>query len=274
MLAMLLLNSCVSVPRPEAESKHFNNGIHYDQVGHGNWIVLIHGTNMDSRLWESEREWMALNHRVLTYDLRGQGQSDFPEEEYSNHLDLLNLLHAVKAQHVVLVGLSAGAQVALDVALIEPALVDRIVLVSPSIRGFVPEVIPDFLTDLMSALKDRDFDLANEVLISSPMMEVPPDRRTVVKEMVETNAKLWEIPYSIVIQNNPLAIQRLDEISMPTLILLGAKDVGTTIEQGEHLERELVNARLVKIPEGGHLLNMTSPVLFQQAFLEFISEEL
>ncbi|HIM30251.1 MAG TPA: alpha/beta hydrolase, partial [Planctomycetes bacterium] len=207
---------------------------------------------------------------VLTYDLRGQGRSVFPSVKYSNHNDLVELLSGLGAQNVTLVGLSAGAQVALDVALAEPVLVERMVLVSPSIAGYVPEEMPAFLSELMGFLREKDFDQANEVLLSSSIMSVPPEQVERVREMVEVNDRLWSIPYSLVEQSPVSALERLEEIKMPTLVLVGENDLEAIRTQGALLENRMPNAHKISIAGGGHLLNLTSPQLFREALAKFL----
>ena len=97
-----------------------SDGLAYDLVGEGPLVVLIHGTNLDRRMWDAEVGWLREQVRVLRFDLRGQGGSDFPTEPFSNHEDLIDLLSDLGEADVTLVGLSAGTQVALDVALAAP----------------------------------------------------------------------------------------------------------------------------------------------------------
>ncbi|MFQ5738507.1 MAG: alpha/beta fold hydrolase, partial [Acidobacteriota bacterium] len=68
---------------------HSSGGLAYDLVGEGPLVVLIHGTNLDRRMWKGEVAWLREHARVLRYHLRGQGASDYPAKAYSSHHDLL-----------------------------------------------------------------------------------------------------------------------------------------------------------------------------------------
>jgi pimeloyl-ACP methyl ester carboxylesterase len=245
-------------------------GLAFDLVGEGPLVVLIHGSNLDRRMWEAEVAWLREDTRVLTYDLRGQGESVDPVEPYSNHADLLALLDEVGEREASLIGLSAGAQVALDLALVAPHRVRGLVLVSPSLHGYVPEAMPPFLADLSEALRDGAFERANEVLLASSLMSVPPRFADAVRTMVQDNARLWTIPYSLVEQVQPPAIQRLATVQTPTLILVGENDLEAILAQSRLLAQQLAHVRLVSIPGGGHLLNMTSPEAFRSAVASFL----
>ena len=219
------------------------NGLAYDLGGDGPVVVMIHGTNLDRRMWNAEAEWLGDHARVLRYDLRGQGDSDFPTDSYSNHDDLIDLMDELGLGQAVLLGLSAGTQVAVDVALAAPQLVKQLVLVSPSIAGYVPTEMPSFLGDLTASLRVGDFDQANEVLIASSIMAVPPEFAGAVREMVEHNDRLWTIPYSLVEQPPRAALEHLEDIAAPTLILVGENDEAAIREQGTLLSRASIGER-------------------------------
>ena len=92
LASLFFLAGCHSFgPQPVANARSAG-GLAYDLVGRGPLVVLIHGTNLDRRMWEGEVAWLREHARVLRYDLRGQGASDFPTEAYSNHADLIELL--------------------------------------------------------------------------------------------------------------------------------------------------------------------------------------
>lgn len=267
---LFLLAGCTEEGPRSITDARSGNGLAYDLLGEGPLVVLIHGTNLDRRMWDGEVAWLTGQARVLRYDLRGQGDSETPTNPYSNHEDLLELLDELGEEEVSLIGLSAGAQVALDVALEAPNRVRRMILVSPSLTGYVPEERPPFFSDLSDALQDRDFARANEVLLASPMMSVPPKFENRVRAMVEDNSRLWTIPRSLIEQPSPPALERLNEIRAPALILVGTNDLEMIRAQGRLLERRLDNGRLVTVSGGGHLLNMTSPNSFRENVSGFL----
>jgi pimeloyl-ACP methyl ester carboxylesterase len=261
------------IPAQESiENARSENGLAYDLVGNGPLVVLIHGTNLDRRLWNAEIEWLQGQAQVLRYDLRGQGDSPFPEEPYGNHEDLIDLLNELNAKEVTLVGLSAGAQVALDVALEKPDLVKRLVLASPSLDRFTPKVMPSYLEELVKALQAGDFDQANEILLASSLLAVPAHHKELVRAMAEKNAVIWNIPYSLVKMARPPAVNRLEEVTIPTLVLVGENDMAAVHEIGEILLEKIPGAKQTTIPDGGHLLNLTSPDAFQKEVSAFLGD--
>lgn len=66
--------------------------LYYESAGHGDPVVLLHGGNLDSRMWEPQFLALARDHRVIRYDARGYGRSAGADTPYSAHDDLLALL--------------------------------------------------------------------------------------------------------------------------------------------------------------------------------------
>ena len=238
-------------------------GLEYDLTGAGPVVVLIHGSNLDRRMWEGDVGWLSKRARVLTYDIRAHGGSDVPTEAFANHEDLLGLLDEIGADEVTIIGLSFGAHVALDTALEAPDRVDRLVLVSPSIQGYQPEEVPPFFAELGAALQAEDYEQANEVLLASPLMAVPAEHAGIVRTMLTDNGDIWSVPFSLVKLAEPPVLGRLAGVGAPTLILVGDADLAAVQAQGRLLDEQIPNSTLITVPDGGHLLNLTSPVEFR-----------
>lgn len=244
-------------------------GIAYDQRGTGPVVVLITGSNLDRRMWTREVEWLSRQHTVVRYDLRAHGESDTAAAPFSHVGDLFALLDELKIPKATLIGLSAGSTIALDAALEAPSRVARLVLVGPAISGFVLKERPPFTADLIAALQARDYNKAAEVLLATPVFAAPPDSQPLVRQMVIENNRLWSVPRELMKGPDRPAVDRLDEVKTPTLVLVEEKDTAQK-EQADLLGRKISGARVVVVPGGGHLLNLTSPGEFQRAVLSFL----
>jgi 3-oxoadipate enol-lactonase len=223
------------------------SGISYDLQGRGPVVVLITGSSLDRRMWTREAEWLGDSYTVVRYDLRAHGASDTATTPFSHVDDLLSLLDEIDVHKATLVGLSAGSTIALDAALRSPTRFDRLVLAGPSISGYVQKASPSFTPALVSA-----------------------EQAALVRQMVMENDRLWSVPREFMRPNDRPALQRLHEVNIPTLILLGADDLLQRAE-AELLVQNVKGSRLVVVPGGGHLLNLTSPEEFRAAVLEFFN---
>src|SRR5918993_22987 len=149
-------------------------GIAYDVQGSGPAVILLSGSNLDRRMWNHEAAWLSKTHTVVRYDLRAHGQSDTATAPFSHLGDLIGLLDELKIAKATLIGLSAGAAIALDAALEIPDRVERIVLSGPAPSGYVPKAPMPFTADVIAALKAADYKKVSEVLLATPVFAAPP----------------------------------------------------------------------------------------------------
>ena len=245
------------------------NGIAYEVAGNGPVVVLITGSNLDRRMWAREAGWLASDHTVVRYDLRAHGASDTATRPFRHVDDLFALLDELQIQKATLIGLSAGSTIALDAALAEPSRVERLILAGPAVSGFRSGVQLPFTGALVAALQARDYARAGEVLLGSTVFAAPRESQTLVRQMVMENERMWSIPREMLLPVERPAIDRLNELNVPTLVMLGELDA---FQRGdaELLARRVAGAHLVVVPGGGHLLNLTSPDEFRTEVSRFL----
>ena len=270
LVAILFVATAAVESAQSAREGRTRNGIAYDVQGQGPVVVLLTGSNLDRRMWAREAAWLSPTHTVVRYDLRAHGASDTATMPFSHVDDLLTLLDEIGIKRATLIGLSAGSTIALDAALEAPARFDRLVLVGPSVSGFVSKPPAPFTADLIAALQQRDYKKAGEVLLASSVFAAPPQSAALVRQMVMENDRLWSVPRELLRQPDKPAVNRLDEIKIPTLVMLGERDV-LQREHAELLARRVTGARLMIVPGGGHLLNLTSPDEFRVQVSQFLN---
>jgi pimeloyl-ACP methyl ester carboxylesterase len=111
--------------------------LYYEAAGEGPAVVLLHGGNLDRRLWDPQFLALAREHRVVRYDLRGFGRSRDRDGPFQAHEDLRALLDMLGVPRASLVGLSGGGRIAIDFAFAYPDRVHRLVLAAPGLSGWV-----------------------------------------------------------------------------------------------------------------------------------------
>lgn len=100
--------------------------------GRGRDILCIHGLSANSRCWDIIASSLIPDYRILAVDLRGRGQSEKPDRDYSVEVhvrDLRALTESLKLTKPVVIGHSLGAYIALSFAARYPDLIDSIVLI-------------------------------------------------------------------------------------------------------------------------------------------------
>src|SRR3979409_1371322 len=115
--------------------------LHYQRVGQGPDVVMIHGLTGNLAVWHLKIIPMLMDRfRILTYDLRGHGYSEMPLSGYSATDmagDLEDLLDALEVEKVELVGHSYGADIALYFALLYPDRVRKVVAIEAAIPAMI-----------------------------------------------------------------------------------------------------------------------------------------
>lgn len=96
----LILGQKIDEQRSQAMKIMANNtSINYEIAGNGKWLTLIHGAGDNLGAWWNQVPALSQNHRVLTYDVRGHGQTETPPGEYTIGIlvqDLYDLIEGPK----------------------------------------------------------------------------------------------------------------------------------------------------------------------------------
>ena len=250
---------------------------YYEVAGAGEALVLVHAGIADRRMWNEQFEVMAEHYMVVRYDRRGFGRTQTAASPFSHHHDLYELLRFLRIERASLVGCSQGGKTILDLALAHPEMVDALVLVASALGGFTfYGNLPGQLAELERADKEGDIDRVNELELqiwvdgqSRTPQQVDRNLRELVREMnliaLKAAAELGsEQPLE------PPAVDRLDEIGIPTLVIVGDLDTPKTLAAADLLARRITGARKVVINDTAHLPNMEKPEEFNRHVLSFL----
>jgi pimeloyl-ACP methyl ester carboxylesterase len=234
-------------------------------------VVLLHGGVLDRRMWDREADAWASRFRVVRYDLRGMGKSPDVTGPFSTADDLAAVLDAVGAPRAHLVGLSLGAGVALDFALTRPERVDRLVLAGPFPGGARVSELPPGLDSLMAAAGRGDVERAAALAAGMPAFAAPPDKAEWVRSLVMANARLFRQSPTAERRLQPPAMARLNEVRVPTLVIVGDRDSRDILVAADSLTVSIRDAQRVTVPGAGHLVNVWAPDAFTSAVTRFLT---
>jgi len=244
-------------------------------------VVLVHAGVADRRMWDPQWPALTNRHDAVRLDLRGFGDSvDRPDGALSPPDDVLAVLDAEGIERCHLVGASYGAGVAVEVALHRPGAVASLVLVGPG-GSLIPEATDDlraFAGEENAALGAGDLDTAVDANVrwwvdgpgQSPG-RVPREVRDLVGRMQRRAFELtddWDDVEEA--EPEPPALERLAEIDVPTLVLLGDLDLDAIRQAAERLARDVPGARFVVWEGVAHLPSLERPT----ELLELVEEHL
>ena len=255
--------------------------LYYEAAGSGQPVVLAHAGFVDSRMWDDQWKNFAQSFRVIRFDLRGFGKSDPATGPVSRRDDLYQLLRHLGVDRAALVGVSMSGENALDLALEHPELVSALVLVSATPSGFEMQGEPPaVLLQMMAAMQQGDLasasELQTQLWVDGPARQpaqVDPNVRlkTAEMNMIALKNQTWGTADAQPLNPlNPPATQRLGEIIVPTLIVVGALDHPEILRAADVMAAAIPGAEKAVIEGAAHLPNMERPDEFNQTVRNFL----
>ncbi|KIL42142.1 hydrolase [Gordoniibacillus kamchatkensis] len=249
--------------------------LYYEIAGEGSPVVLIHSPGVDSREWKYVAPLLAKTNKVVTFDARGCGRSPAPLSPIRIMDDLRELFDHLALTKVTLVGHSMGGQAATEFTLSYPDLVERLVLIAPSLSGFAYS--PEF-TEWMAQINSLAPDLGKmvEMSLNGPNYRIAAasPHRDFLREMtvhymtkVFTEWKSFEVVWP-----QPPAIERLEEIAATTLFIHGTVEWPDMLRVAEQFKR-VPSHRFVQIEGADHMLTLTHAEELAGLILRFLTEE-
>ena len=248
-----------------------------DHAGAGPPLIFLHGIGGNRTNWHDQLPAFSDRFHAVAWDARGYGLSD----DYDGPLDfgdfaadlirVLDRFDVRRAAH--LVGLSMGGVIALDFAARFP---DRLATLT------LCDTMPGF-GHLTEAQRREFIRLRQEPLIAGkePRDIAPTVARTLLgksprpgcfERLVASMTALHKDSYIKTITGsvNYARPFKLEEIAVPTLIVVGDEDTLTTPAVSREMERRIPGARMTLIERAGHLSNIEQPEAFNRAVLDFL----
>lgn len=237
-------------------------------------VLLVHGAGSSSVVWMDAVKRLGPRRRVVAPDLPGHGQSDpwhdaGHDAGHDPSLDLYRDAVGTIASHlglerVVLVGHSMGGAIALRIALAWPERVAALVLVCTAARLAAP-------VELMAALERDPLHMSEWMARLSFAPSTP-------RELVERwQAVAWTASPETLLADLRVGSgfnvsSELSRLRMPALVVGGMDDLLTPPAHSKDLAQGLPNARLLLVPQAGHMAFLEQPDRFYAALDPFLAE--
>jgi pimeloyl-ACP methyl ester carboxylesterase len=249
-----------------------NGRLYYEVAGDGPPVLFVHGFTLDTRMWDDQWPVFAERYRVVRLDLRGYGRSQAEPAGYSNMDDLVAVLDHLEIPRAHVIGLSMGATVVVDFALAHPERIHALVPVDggPSGAGPMPAEIQEIIAQAGAGHVSEALETWLATALFAPAMEQPAvaaRMREIVSDYTWWSARHPGLHRPL----QPPAAGRLNDISAPTLVVVGERERPTVMADCQTLAANIRGARLVVLPGVGHMSNMEDPQAFNTAVLEILS---
>lgn len=238
-----------------------------DERGSGPAVVLLHNGVMDARAWDGQIEPFARSHRVVRYDSPGFGRSDPLKQDYRETEVLLSLLDERTLGRVALVGNSRGGRIAIDFALAYPERVSTLVLVCAAVSGYrLNASSPAQDAAESAALERRDAEAIADITLEV-WGRLGADAR--IRELIVANA-MADLATEHEQPPERMAIDNLEQIRVPTLVITGDHDAPSLEELGDLLARRISGAERIRFVGSDHFPNLREPKRFDRIVLDFL----
>ncbi|MCX6059814.1 MAG: alpha/beta hydrolase [Chloroflexi bacterium] len=263
--------------------------VHYKTYGQGEpTFILLHGFGASLFSWHEVTEPLSKFGTVIAYDRPAFGLTERPlkwegENPYSPQaqVDLvIGLMDKLNIEKAILIGNSAGGTVSMQVTLQYPERVQALILVDAAVYagGGAPTWVRPILNtpqmNHLGPLLARQLQAQGTEFIKTawhnPSKITPAIFEGYQKPLQIENwdKALWQL--TVASQESGL-VERLSEISVPTLVITGDDDRIVPTEQSLRLADEIPNAMLKVIAQSGHLPHEEKPIEFMQAVTEFLA---
>jgi pimeloyl-ACP methyl ester carboxylesterase len=254
--------------------------IEYEVSGRGPAVLLTHGYSDTGRMWDGQRRALGDRYRLITWDMRGHGQTNSPDDpaRYSADLtvaDMRALLQHLGVDRAVVGGLSLGGYVSLAFALAHPEMVRALVIADsgPGYRNAEARAAWNARAHARAAdLEARGLEALGA---SRAMREVATERAATPGEARETAPRhrsargLAHAARGMLAQEGSTVIDGLASIRVPTLVIVGDQDE-PFLAPSQYMAKKIPGARLVVIPGARHWANLDQPDLFNRALVDFL----
>ncbi|MDP2638954.1 MAG: alpha/beta hydrolase [Candidatus Azambacteria bacterium] len=262
------------MPQPQLENKiivndlliHYWHWPTYDEKNPS--IVFLHGWRLSGEVWlPIIRYLLDKGYNIFSLDLPGFGRSEMPAENYTlaDYADVVEaFIQKMKIRDVILVGHSFGGRIAIKLVAKNPGLFKKLVLANSA--GF---------------RNSREFYLRSKIFLAKIfkfIFKIPFFRMTRIKiykmigadDYITLPDEMKKVFVNIVNEDLTDLLPKLGRL--PTLIIWGDQDKETPISFASAFRRGIANSELVILPRAGHLSFFDQPLLFSQAFNNFIED--
>lgn len=239
-------------------------------------LIFIHGFPFNKSMWNRQMNELKDDFRVIAYDIRGHGNTDNGNADFSIELfarDLIGFMDALKVDKVILCGLSMGGYISLNAITNFPERFNALILCDTNCIADTPEAYERRLKSIDSIKENgmewyADASIKNLFApesISTKLAEIES-----VKEMILNTSQQSIFNTLLALSNRKETCSKLEQIKVPVLILVGKEDKIAPPEAAQLMHKSLKDSLLRIIGHAGHVSNIENPVVFNLQLRKFV----
>jgi len=239
-------------------------------------IVFVHGFPYDHTMWDKQIEFLKEGYYCVTYDIRGLGNSDIGDGQYTMESyvdDLFKIIAELELAKPALCGLSMGGYISFRAVERSQETFGSLILCDTRAEADSDE------GKLVRANKIKQI---NEEGIEAFVNSFVPT--CFAKDTIENRSELFQSVLNKCKANDPIGVKgaliamlsrtdttsSLNKISIPTLIIVGENDALTPPAVMKSLNENIPNSEFVVIPKAGHMTPIEEPEAVNEAIERFL----
>ncbi len=242
----------------------------------GQPIVILHGLLGSSRNWATHAKWLGETHQAFALDLRNHGTSPWADDMNYEAMadDVRSFIKARGLGPVIMIGHSMGGKTAMRLALNEPSLVEKLVVVDiapvaydHSFGGYVEAMLA---IDVANLTHRKEIDDILAVTVPEPAI------RAFLLQNLERRGQgfAWKANLAVLAKAMPglmnFPVRDGDHFANPSIFLAGANSNYVRTSDQPVIERLFSRAEIRHIADAGHWLHAEQPAAFSAHLQDFL----
>ncbi|HXG00232.1 MAG TPA: alpha/beta fold hydrolase [Bacteroidota bacterium] len=245
-------------------------------------VIFLHGFPFSHEMWTEQVSLVAKRYRAIAYDLRGHGRSFVGDGQFTieQHVDdLFGLMDLWKAEKPVIVGLSMGGYITLRALERDQQRFRAAVLCDTKSEADTNEgKLKRF--ENMKIVREQGSEAFAEMFVrnvfAAESLTNKPDAVQRIKKIIAATPPLSIAGTLLALAARTDTTAFLSQIAIPTLILVGEKDVTTPPAASQAMHEKIRTSEMHIIPNAAHMSNLENPEEFNRhlmAFLERVAQQ-
>ena len=251
------------MPKLNRDGVNLYYEVHGDQ---GPVILLTHGYSATSQMWSGQVEMLSKAHQLVTWDMRGHGQSDSPDDpalysESATVADMAALLDRVGAPSAIIGGLSLGGYMSLAFNRAHPDRTQALLIIDTG-PGYKNDAAREGWNQTSIRTAER-YERDGLGVLSSGSAERRTARHTSAQGLAHAAR-------GMLTQRDAGVITSLPDIKVPAIVIVGSEDT-PFLAASDYMAAKIPGAKKVVIEGAGHAANIDKPEAFNAALAGFLS---
>ena len=270
------------------------NGINlsYRIYGNGFPVILIHGYGAKKEVWKPQIVELSKKFKVITFDLRGTGESYRPNISYTMKIlaeDVNALIDFLQIEKAHIIGRSFGGMIAQNFTLLYSKKVEKLVLIATNYGRAdtewveIPkngrlEEIENLKHDPLKAFKQKSKWVFH--IKFRKEMEANPTKKFYnifsMEDLIRESTINPSRPQDIINQAEAMkthyTLEKLGEIKNKTLLIAASHDRQTPVSVMMEMNKIIPNSELKIINEAGHFMTLSRASEVNRIILEFLED--